>query len=145
MVYQIRQRRIDSARLRAPVRGERGLEHEDILLPAGWLQFRPVVDSVEQHVLRPSDLAGGPYGVPKPSWLIRVVLQDEGPAPRASHGTASFTKLQLQKLARGGWWEENVASCVLDVCAERSGLSTCGYHGDVDGRPLVLQVLSSES
>lgn len=108
-MYQIRQRRIDGARLRAPMRGERGLEHEDILLPAGWLQFRPVVDTVEQHVPRPSDLAGGPYGVPKPSWLIRV-RQDEGPALRVSHETASFTKLQSQKLAREGRGTLHLAS-----------------------------------
>jgi hypothetical protein len=78
--------------------------------------------------------------VPKPSWLIRVVLQDDGPAPRASHGTASFTKLQSQKLAPGGRWEGNVAPCISDVCTERSGLSTCGYRRrDVNSRPLVLQ------
>ncbi|EGI69262.1 hypothetical protein G5I_02027 [Acromyrmex echinatior] len=82
---QIRQRRIDSAGLREQVRGKRGLEHEDVLLPAGWLQFRPIVDSVEQHVFRPSDLVGGLRGVPKPSWLIRVVLQDDGTALRTSH------------------------------------------------------------
>lgn len=140
MVHQIRQRRIDGARLRAPLHGERALEHENVLLSAGWLQFRPVVDSVEQHVLRPSDLAGGPHGVPKPSWLIRIVLQDDEPAPRASHGTASFTKLQSQKLALGGRWEGNVAPCISDVRTERSGLSTCGYRRrDVNSRPLVLQ------
>lgn len=49
----------------------RGLEHENVLLPAGRLQFRAVVDSVEQRVLRPGDLADGPRGVPKPPWLIR--------------------------------------------------------------------------
>lgn len=96
-MHQIRQRRIDRAGLRAPVRRERGLEHEDVLLPAGWLQFRPVVDSVEQHVLRPSDLAGGPRGVPKPPWLITCrPAGGRTRAPRASH-TASFTKLGSQK------------------------------------------------
>jgi len=49
----------------------RGLEHEDVLLPAGRLQLRPIVGSVEQRVLRPGDHAGGPRGVPEPSWLIR--------------------------------------------------------------------------
>lgn len=133
MVHQIRQRRIDRAGLRAPVRRERGLEHEDVLLPAGWLQFRPVVDSVEQHVFRPSDLAGGPRGVPKPPWLITCrPAGGRTRAPRASH-TASFIKLGSQKknLHGEGGGKGNVAPCISDVCAERLGLSIAGgYHGE---------------
>lgn len=82
-MHQICQRRIDGAGLRESVRGERGLEHENVLLPAGRLQFRAVVDSVEQRVLGPGDLAGGPPGVPKPPWLIRCPARRR---IRASHG-----------------------------------------------------------
>lgn len=83
MVHQIRQRRIDGAGLRGSVRGERGLEHENVLLPAGRLQLRAVVDSV---VLRPGDLAGGLPGVPEPPWLIRRPTRSR--RIRASHGAA---------------------------------------------------------
>ncbi|KYM99580.1 hypothetical protein ALC62_09689 [Cyphomyrmex costatus] len=124
---QIRQRRIDSAGLRATVRRERGLEHEDVLLPAGWLQFRAVVDIVEQHVLRPSDLAGGLRGVPKPSWLIRIVLQDDGPALRTSHATLHKTSI-IKTCTWGGRWEGNVAPSLLHLGhlrRTRSRLSTC--------------------
>ncbi|XP_076301065.1 uncharacterized protein LOC143219109 isoform X2 [Lasioglossum baleicum] len=70
MVHQIRERGIDSARLRADLRREGGLEHEDVLLPARRLQLRPVVD-VQQHrgILRDRD-DGSPRRA-DPSWLIR--------------------------------------------------------------------------
>ncbi|CAK9795440.1 hypothetical protein ANTPLA_LOCUS372 [Anthophora plagiata] len=67
MVHQIRQRGLDSSRLRADVRGKGGLEHEDVLLPARWLQLCPDVH-VQQQPHGPRDHDGGPPGV---SWLIR--------------------------------------------------------------------------
>ncbi|CAK9824434.1 hypothetical protein ANTRET_LOCUS2607, partial [Anthophora retusa] len=65
MVHQIRQRGLDSSRLCADVRGKGGLEHEDVLLPARWLQLRPDVH-VQQQLRGPRDHDGDPPGV---SWL----------------------------------------------------------------------------
>lgn len=70
VVHQIRQRRIDSTRLRADMCGKGGLEHEDVLLPAGRLQFRTFVD-VQQHSRHPRCLDGGSPRRTNSSWLIR--------------------------------------------------------------------------
>nr|XP_012136284.1 PREDICTED: uncharacterized protein LOC105661955 isoform X2 [Megachile rotundata] len=70
VVHQIRQRGLDGARLCPDVRRKGGLEHEDVLLSARWLQFGPVVRVQQLH--RDRSCVDGPAGGrTNTSWLIR--------------------------------------------------------------------------
>lgn len=122
MVHQIRQRGIDGARLRGSLRGEGGLEHEDVLLPAGRLQFRPFVDSVERRVLRPGDHADGPRGLPKPSWLIRRPARRR---IRATTVTGSCIGPSITKTGRDVTGSRTLHLVLHTICAGTIEKASC--------------------